>query len=387
MSSPENTVKKMASSSGDLVLPCEVLRLIILEIHDFPTLRALSLTSKNASAITTPLLLRLALAQDRYRIQDPGCLIYRLQLRCGSNAGDDPPADDVHFEGAFRMPPRRLLFNPVLPPPSSLPDSWSTHADRCEEKLKTAAMPVVLWAALQPLDLALKFLVEIERVDPKHVWAMFLIPSTTCHNHWPWSADLPIRHAMCNALHTAAQYGSTEVVRWLLDREHLAVYNRSVLWPHLGAVASPYIMKPVDIPAIQPCVCPSRHLKAHLAADPLTNPEDLPWATALHIALAHSHIDTARLLVERGANWATEPYGARGVTALMIICANGLIQSLDYLLEWAGRSGARKHWAPRIRDYNGRGFPDYLSAVGSGPTRRLLERRLRALEKSFSDRN
>ncbi|KAL0929332.1 uncharacterized protein CTRU02_215688 [Colletotrichum truncatum] len=144
-------------------------------------------------------------------------------------------------------------------------------------------------------------------------------------------------------------------------------------------------MKPVDIPAIQPCLCPSRHLKVHLDADTVVSPKDLPWATALHIALAHSHLETASLLVERGANWTSEPFGARGVTALMIICANDLIRFLDYLLEWAARPGVQQHWNPRNWDINGHGYSDYLAAVGNGPTRRLLERRLKALEKRLTE--
>ncbi|KAI8308488.1 hypothetical protein K4K61_002591 [Colletotrichum sp. SAR11_59] len=368
--------------SSDNLLPPEVLNRIVLEIQHFPTLRALSVASRTMSAIATPHLLRLALAQDRYRIQDPGCLVYGLQLQAG-NPGEDPPHDDIEFEEAFRKLPRRLLTS-SLSSLSPFPKSWITNADRCEESLKATAMPVVLWAALQPSELALNFLVEIEHVDPTHLWAIFLVPSTTCHDHRGWPADFPIRHAMSNALHTAAQYGNTEVARWLLDRQHLAVYHRSVLWPHLGDVASPWVMKPVDIPAIQPCVCRSRHLAAYLAADTLTDPDDLPWATALHIALAHGHLATARLLVERGANWATEPYGARGITALRIVCANELIQFLDYLLDWVSNSHAREFWHPQVRDHNGLDFSDYLSLVGHGPKRRLLERRLKALEKRLS---
>ncbi|KAI8179131.1 hypothetical protein K4K53_001443 [Colletotrichum sp. SAR 10_77] len=336
------------------------------------------------SAIATPHLLQLALAQDRCRIQDPGCLVYGIQLQVG-NPFEDPPRDDVQSEDAFRKLPRRRVLAPSLSSRSSslwsFPESWITHADRCEESLKATAMPVVLWAALQPSELALNFLVEIEHVDPTHLWAMFLVPSTTCHNHWPLPADFPTTHAMSNALHMAAQYGNTEVVRWLLDRQQLASYHRSVLWPHLDDVASPWVMKPVDIPAIQPCVCRSRHLEAFLAADP----DDLPWATALHIALAHNQVATAKLLVERGANWATEPYGARGITALRIVCANESIQFLDYLLDWVSNSHAREDSPPRVQDHNGLDVSDYLSVVAHGPKRRLLERRLKALEKRLSD--
>ncbi|KAI8253981.1 hypothetical protein K4K58_006854 [Colletotrichum sp. SAR11_239] len=335
------------------------------------------------SAIATPHLLQLALAQDRCRIQDPGCLVYGLQLQAG-NPGEDPPYDDIQFEEAFRKLPRRLLTS-SLPSLSPFPKSWITNADRCEESLKATAMPVVLWAALQPPELALNFLAEIEHVDPAHLWAMFLVPSTPCHDHRVWLADFPTRHAMSNALHTAAQYGNTEVVRWLLDREHLASYHRSVLWPHVGAVASPWVMKPVDIPAIQPCVCRSSHLKAFLAAGTLTDPDDLPWASALHIALAHNQVATAKLLVERGANWATEPYGARGITALRIVCANESIQFLDYLLDWTSNSRAQEYSPPQVQDHNGLDFSDYLSLIGHGPKRRLLERRLKTLEKRLSD--
>ncbi|KAJ5001310.1 ankyrin unc44 [Colletotrichum sp. SAR 10_66] len=176
------------------------------------------------SAIATPHLLQLALAQDRCRIQDPGCLVYGLQLQAGK-PGEDHPHDDIQFEEAFRRLPRRLLTS-SLPSLSRFPKSWITNADRCEESLQAAALPVVLWAALQPPELALNFLAEIEHVDPTHLWAMFLVPSTPCHDHRAWPADFPIRHAMSNALHTAAQYGNTEVVRWLLDREHLASYHR-----------------------------------------------------------------------------------------------------------------------------------------------------------------
>ncbi|KAI8295371.1 hypothetical protein K4K59_004593 [Colletotrichum sp. SAR11_240] len=373
--------------SSDNLLPPEVLNRIVLEIQHFPTLRALSVASKTMSAIATPHLLRLALAQDRCRIQDPGCLVYGIQLQVG-DPGEEPPHDDAQSGQDFRKLPRRRVLTPSLSSRSSslcsFPDSWITHADRCEESLKATALPVVLWAALQPSELALNFLVEIEHVDPTHLWAMFLVPSTTCHNHWPLPADFPTRHAMSNALHMAAQHGNTEVVRWLLDQQHLAVYHRSVLWPHLGDVASPWVMKPVDIPAIQPCVCRSRHLTAYLAADTLTDPDDLPWATALHIALAHGHLATARLLVERGANWATEPYGAQGITALRIVCANESIQFLDYLLDWTSNSDAREHLPPQVRDHNGLDFSDYLSVVGHGPKRRLLERRLKALEKRLS---
>ncbi|KAI8153345.1 hypothetical protein K4K49_010300 [Colletotrichum sp. SAR 10_70] len=377
----------MPPSSGNL-LPPEVLKRIVLEVEHFPTLRALSATSKTMSAISTPRLLQLALAQDRCRIQDPGCLVYGIQLQVG-NPGEDPPHDDVQFEDAFRKLPRRRVLTPSLSSSSSslcsFPESWITHADRCEESLKATAMPVVLWAALQPPELALNFLAEIEHVDPAHLWAMFLVPSTPCHDHRAWPAGFPIRHAMSNALHTAAQYGNTEVVRWLLDREHLAAYHRSVLWPRVGTLASPWVMKPVDIPAIQPCVCRSSHLKAFLAAGTLADPDDLPWATALHIALAHGHLATARLLVERGANWATEPYGARGITALRIVCANELIQFLDYLLDWVSNSHAREFSHPQVRDHNGLDVSDYLSVVAHGPKRRLLERRLKALEKRLSD--
>ncbi|KAK1569643.1 uncharacterized protein LY79DRAFT_475014, partial [Colletotrichum navitas] len=94
-------------------------------------------------------------------------------------------------------------------------------------------------------------------------------------------------------------------------------------------------MKPVDIPTVPPCLCPSRHTKAYSAAtlDVAPNDDGLPWVTALHIALTHNQIDTARLLVERGANWATAPFGTRGVTALMVVCANGIVPFLDYLVE------------------------------------------------------
>ncbi|KAF3798550.1 hypothetical protein GCG54_00015254 [Colletotrichum gloeosporioides] len=377
----------MLPSSGNL-LPPEVLTRIVHETHHFPTVRALSVTSKTMSAIATPHLLRLALAQDRCRIQDPGCLVYGIQLQVG-NPVEDPPRDDVQSEDASRkLPRRRVLTSSTSSRSSSLcpfPESWITHADRCEESLKATAMPVVLWAALQPPELALNFLAEIEHVDPAHLWAMFLVPSTPCHDHGAWPADFPIRHAMSNALHTAAQYGNTEVVRWLLDREHLAAYHRSVLWPHVGAVASPWVMKPIDIPAIQPCVCRSSHLKAFLAAGTLTDPDDLPWASALHIALAHNQVATAKLLVERGANWATEPYGARGITALRIVCANESIQFLDYLLDWTSSSHAREHSPPQVQDHNGLDVSDYLSVVAHGPKRRLLERRLKALEKRLSE--
>ncbi|KAI8271347.1 hypothetical protein K4K56_003466 [Colletotrichum sp. SAR 10_98] len=372
----------MPPSSGNL-LPPEVLKRIVLEVEHFPTLRALSVTSKTMSVISTPRLLQSALGQDRCRIQDPGCLVYDLRLQTG-NSLEDPPHDDGQSGQDFRKLPRRRLLTSSMPSLSSslssFPKSWISHADRCEETLKAAAMPVVLWAALQPSELALNFLVEIEHVDPTHLWAMFLVPSTTCRNHWPLPADFPTTHAMSNALHMAAQYGNTEVVRWLLDRQQLASYHRSVLWPHLDDVASPWVMKPVDIPAIQPCVCRSRHLEAFLAADP----DDLPWATALHIALAHNQVATAKVLVERGANWATEPYGARGITALKIICANELIQFLDYLLEWVTNSHAREFSHPQVRDHNGLDFSDYLSVVAHGPKRRLLERRLKALEKRLS---
>ncbi|KAK1991946.1 hypothetical protein LX36DRAFT_321469 [Colletotrichum falcatum] len=189
---------------------------------------------------------------------------------------------------------------------------------------------------------------------------------------------------MSNALHTAARHGNTDVIRWLLDPEHLAVYHRSVLWPHLGSIASPWVMKPVDIPIVPPCLCPSRHADAYSAAA-LDVPHDdgSPWVTALHMALAHNQIDTARLLVERGANWATAPFGTRGVTALMVACANGIVPFLDYLIERASSSSfreARQPLAPRPRDFNGRGYSHYLSAAGGGATTRRLERRLEALE-------
>lgn len=370
--------------SSDNRLPPEVLKRIVLDVAHFPTLRVLSIASKTMSAIATPHLLYLALAQDRCRIQDPGCVVYGLQLQAGSTV-QDPPPNDVRFENASRKLPRRRLLTSFVPSLPSFPKSWITYADRCEESLRAAPMPVVLWAALQPSELALNFLVEIEHVDPTHLWAMFLVPSTTCRHHWPWPADFPTRHAISNTLHMAAQHGKTEVVRWLLGREHLAAYHPSVLWPHFGQAASPWAMKPVDIPAIQPCVCRSRHLAAYLAVDTLTDPADLPWATALHITLAHSHLETARLLVERGANWATEPYGARGITALMIICANELIQFLDYLLDWTGLSDARERLPPRDRDHYGRSISHYLLVVGHGPKRRLLERRLKALEKRLFD--
>ncbi|EFQ36087.1 uncharacterized protein GLRG_11231 [Colletotrichum graminicola M1.001] len=92
-------------------------------------------------------------------------------------------------------------------------------------------------------------------------------------------------------------------------------------------------MDPINLPAIQPCVCPAQHLKVHFQNRPVQAPTDLPWAPALHIALAHRQLDTAALLVDWGADRATGQHGTHGITALMVASANALLPFLDHLLD------------------------------------------------------
>ncbi|KAK1957457.1 hypothetical protein LY78DRAFT_592325 [Colletotrichum sublineola] len=143
-------------------------------------------------------------------------------------------------------------------------------------------------------------------------------------------------------------------------------------------------MHPVNLPAIQPCVCPSHHLKVHFRDRPVQAPTDLPWASALHIALAHSQLDAAKLLVDTGADWATGQYGTKGISALMIATANALFPFLDYLIDAyhqpCFQSPSAIHWEDGFSIH----IKDYALAVGSVPERRMVTRRLAALEARFS---
>ncbi|WDK23824.1 hypothetical protein CGRA01v4_15117 [Colletotrichum graminicola] len=146
-------------------------------------------------------------------------------------------------------------------------------------------------------------------------------------------------------------------------------------------------MDPINLPAIQPCVCPAQHLKVHFQNRPVQAPTDLPWAPALHIALAHRQLDTAALLVDWGADRATGQHGTHGITALMVASANALLPFLDHLLDSDQAFRHSSHFHPATINWEDSfsiSMKDYTMAVGNVPERRMLSRRLAALEARFS---
>ncbi|KDN63416.1 hypothetical protein CSUB01_11386 [Colletotrichum sublineola] len=148
------------------ISPYHILRLMVHEADDFPTFRALCLASKALSILATPRMLRLTINDDTRRIQDPGSLVHSgptLFEKTNTVTGHDQPGTETHSgkESGLCIADRIAISN---------------YPSRCEQEIRDAAAPMVLWAALQPPRLATKLLSRVLNLKPRHIWSFFTRP-------------------------------------------------------------------------------------------------------------------------------------------------------------------------------------------------------------------
>lgn len=300
----------MSSSSPVPGLPFELVLAIIDAVSDVPTLSAISQTCRDLrDAALTPLY-RKGLARDDTEVQSSANIFTDFDV-------NEPPRDYV---------------------------------------LRPYARPIVLWAAAADPVYGLPVLERVLALRPLHLWATFHLPADTCGSHWPWATGgaRPLSPGRTTALHAAAAAGSFLAVYWLLE-DHRA---RSTLG--------------LEVTATYACVCPSRHLQVVRQRHGVVDAEDSPDATPLHLALAHGHLEVAKLLILCGANWAEFTEGCHGVTGLMMIVANGHLA----LLEWLVGNGMLRRRHVEHEDNAGLTARDYLSVCGDEATAAIMAKRL-----------
>ncbi|KAL0934671.1 ankyrin unc44 [Colletotrichum truncatum] len=212
--------------------------------------------------------------------------------------------------------------------------------------------PIVLWAAAVDAAYGLPVLQRVLALRPMHLWATFHIPGNTCESHWPWISVVEgnVSHGRTTALHVAAASGNFACVDWLLEDYR----TRGILG--------------IEVTATYACICPSRHLQVLQQRHGLREAEDCPDATPLHLALAHGHIDVAKLLILQGANWSTFIEGCHGVTGLMIMVANGQLSILEWLID----NNLLRDQDVKFEDNLGLTAPDYLVACMDENTTALI---------------
>ncbi|KAF3797721.1 hypothetical protein GCG54_00014620 [Colletotrichum gloeosporioides] len=288
-------------------LPFEIVLAIVGVIQDVSTLSAVSQTCHDLYEAASPLLYRNGLARDDTEVQS---------------------SINIHTNYDIEETPRDYTLKPY-------------------------ANPIVLWAAAADPVVGLPVLEKVLSLRPLHLWATFHLPGHTCEPHWPWTTNTeePLSAGRITSLHVAASVGNFAAVYWLLE-DHL---SRSTLG--------------LEVTATYACMCPSSHLNILRQNHGLLDAEDCPDATPLHLALAHGHIDVARLLILCGANWSGFTDGCHGVTGLMMIASNGQVE----LLKWLFDNGLLTKQAVEHEDNMGFTAEDYVCSCDSEVERGVMK--------------
>ncbi|GJC90254.1 hypothetical protein ColLi_13092 [Colletotrichum liriopes] len=222
-------------------------------------------------------------------------------------------------------------------------------------------LPLALWLAAQQRDVT-RQLGRIRLLRRNHLWSRFRIDGSICRPHWPW-ADRDVSCGYAMPIHMACSHGTLDTVSWLLDQKPAEA----------------------DIDALSrfTCICSSPHLGMLMQVHRLSDPEEFPLSTPLHLALCNRREDVAKALITHGANWGRAVPDNHGVTGLMVMAGNSMLPLLDWL---AVR--VRSCQGQEQRDNtNGWGFADdrddaglraldYVSLVPDGPVAAGIVRHL-----------